>query len=305
MSKSIITGFAVLAMIAGGMAQAKPSDRVRARLSTQSSGSTAPEAPGKQSLAYGTDPLQVLDYWPAQGLKGRAPLVVFVHGGGWKRGSKDNAGGLWKAPHYTSEHFAYAAINYRLVPDASVEQQAADVAASLKYLIDHAAALGIDPRRIVLMGHSAGAHLVALVGTDEQYLKGAGLSFASIRGVILVDGAAYDVPRQIADGGNFMHDTYLQAFGAEPGRQRALSPTLQAAAPNAPSFLLIHVQRKDGVAQNVALEVALNQAGTPVSRQVFPGDGLKGHMTINRSLGDPSYAATPVVDAWLKQLFRG
>ena len=213
---------------------------LRARLNNQSSGSTAPEAPGKQSLAYGTDPLQVLDYWPAQGLKGRAPLVVFVHGGGWKRGSKDNAGGLWKAPHYTGEHFAYAAINYRLVPDANVEQQAADVAASLKYLIDHAAALGIDSSRIVLMGHSAGAHLAALVGTDQRYLTGAGLSFASIRGVILVDGAAYDVPRQIADGGNFMHDTYLQAFGEDPVRQRALSPTLQAAAPNAPSFLLIH-----------------------------------------------------------------
>ena len=97
---------------------------------------------------------------------------------------------------------AAAAINYRLVPGATVEDEAADVAASLKYLIDHAAALGIDPSRIVLMGHSAGAHLVALVGTDERYLKAADLSFASISGVIPVDGAAYDVPRQIAEGGD-------------------------------------------------------------------------------------------------------
>ena len=200
---------------------------------------------------------------------------------------------------------AAAAINYRLVPGATVEQQAADVAASLKYLIDHAAALGFDPSRIVIMGHSAGAHLVALVGTDERYLKAADLSFANIRGVIPVDGAAYDVPRQIAEGGSFMRDTYLQAFGEDPARQRALSPTFQAAAPNAPSFLLIHVQRKDGVAQNIGLENALKAGGTPVVRQGFPGDGLRGHMGINRSLGDPGYAATPVVDAWLKQVFGG
>ena len=126
---------------------------------------------------------------------------------------------------------AAAAINYRLVPGATVEDEAADVAASLKHLIDHAAALGIDPSRIVL------------------------------------------------------------------------SLTFQAAAPNAPSFLLIHVQRKDAVAQNVALEAALKQSGTKVARQGFPGDGLKGHMEINRSLGDPSYAATGVVDAWLKAVF--
>ena len=54
-------------------------------------------------------------------------------------------------------------------------------------------------------------------------------------GVLPIDGAAYDVPKQIADGGNFMHDTYVQAFGTDPARQRALSPTLQAAAPNAPA----------------------------------------------------------------------
>ena len=64
----------------------------------------------------------------------------------------------------------------------------------------------------------------------------------------------------------------------------------------APSFLLIHVQRKDGAAQNEAL-------GTRVARQGFPGDGRKGHMEINRSLGDPNYAATGVVDAWLKAVF--
>ena len=80
-------------------------------------------------------------------------------------------------------------------------------------------------------------------------------------------------------------------------------PRSNAAAPNAPRFLLIHVMRKDGVAQNKALESALRAGGTMVQRREFPGTGLKGHMEINRSLGDPAYAATPVVDAWLNRVF--
>lgn len=303
MRRAFILTIAGAALAASALAQAAPGDRLRARLAGRGDASSAPQAAGKQEFAYGKDALQVLDYWPAQGTTRPAPLVVFVHGGGWKRGTKDNASGNWKAPHYTGEGYAYAAINYRLVPGNTVEDEAVDVAQSLRYLIEHAAALGIDPKRIVLMGHSAGAHLVALVGTDERYLHGAGLSFANLRGVIPIDGAAYDVAKQVADGGNFMHDTYVEAFGIDPARQQALSPTLQALAPNAPKFLLIHVQRKDGVAQNVGLENALKAGGTPVVRQGFPGDGLRGHMEINRKLGDPSYAATAVVDGWLKQVF--
>ncbi|MFC3593451.1 alpha/beta hydrolase [Novosphingobium piscinae] len=267
----------------------------------------APQAGRPQTISYGADPLQVLDFWPAQTAGGAtrtgAPLIVFVHGGGWKRGSKDNATGGWKQVHYPGLGYAYASINYRLVPQATVEQQGADVAAALKALLDRAPQLGIDPRRVVLMGHSAGAHLVALVGTDEQYLRGAGLSFRDVAGVVPIDGAAYDVPRQIAEGGRFMQDTYAQAFGTDPARQQALSPTLQAMAPNAPAFLLLHVQRQDGVAQAKQLEAALRRGGTTVERRDFPGQGLQGHAEINRSLGDPAYAATPVVDTWLKQVF--
>lgn len=303
MKRTLILTLAATALIAGTLAQARPGDRLRERLGGGQGRAQVAPAPGKQTLAYGSDALQQLDYYPAQSGNKRAPLVLFVHGGGWKRGSKDNASGPWKAPHYTQAGYAYASINYRLVPAATVEQQAADVAASLRYLIDNAAKLGFDPTRIVIMGHSAGAHLVALVGTDEQHLKGVGLSFASIDGVLPIDGAAYDVPRQMTDSGTFMSDTYVQAFGTDPARQRALSPTLHAQAPNAPAFLIIHVMRKDGVAQSKQLEAALRKGGTRAERREFPGTGLKGHAEINRSLGDPAYAATPVVDAWLKRVF--
>lgn len=205
--------------------------------------------------------------------------------------------------HYPGQGYAFASINYRLVPAATVEEQASDVANAVKALIDRAGSVGVDRRRIVLMGHSAGAHLVALVGTDERYLRGAGLSFADIAGVIPIDGAAYDVAAQMLDGPPIMQKTYAQAFGSDPVRQDALSPTRQAAAPNARAFLLLYVQRADGVRQAKALGDALEKGGTRVEHGSFPGEGLKGHAEINRSLGDPAYAPTGFVDGWLRRLF--
>jgi len=293
-------------------------DRMRARFAermTQQGAAAeagAPAAPAAQTVAYGRDPAQVLDFWPAVQPSSPtekyrdvrpAPLIVYVHGGGWQHGSKDNATGRWKPAHFPQDGYAFASINYRLVPAAHVEDQATDIALALRALVDRAASLGIDPHRVVLMGHSAGAHLVALVGTDERWLKTAGLSFADLAGVIPIDGAAYDVPAQMKDGPPIMQDTYRTAFGTDPARQRLLSPTLQARAPNAPAFLLLHVQRPDGIRQAQALEAALKAAGTRVERRDFPGTGLSGHMVINRSLGDPAYAATGVVDGWLKDLF--
>ncbi|WP_315725089.1 MULTISPECIES: alpha/beta hydrolase [unclassified Bradyrhizobium] len=251
--------------------------------------------------AYGADPLQKLDFWQARG-GAPAPLVVFVHGGGWKRGDKRNATGAAKVEHMLAQGYAFASIDYRLVPAATVEQQAADVAAALAWLRNNAGRLGINPARIVLMGHSAGAHLVSLVGTDPRYFTAAGLSLRDVSGIIALDGACYDVARQLADSGRFMIDTYIQAFGTEPARQRALSPTLQAAKPNAPAFLILHVDRADGKAQSEALGAALMQAGTPAEVQGVGGTGLRGHMEINRELGDPSHPATGIVDAWLRRM---
>jgi acetyl esterase/lipase len=204
--------------------------------------------------------------------------------------------------HMLEQGYAFASIDYRLVPKNTVEEQASDVAAALAYLLGRADELGIDRSRVVITGHSAGAHLVALVGTDERYLKSVGLSFADIDGVMPNDGAAYDVAAQMGQAGRFMGKTYTQAFGTEVARQKALSPTLQAAAPNAPAFLLLHVQREDGVAQNNALAEALKRAGTRVEIGSFPGEGLQGHAEINRKLGEPDYPATPVMDAWLKKV---
>ncbi len=300
-------GWAIVAMLAVASVSISPlagaREELRARLAERMGADNAPKVPGSETISYGRDPLQTLDVWRAKGAAGPAPLVIFVHGGGWKRGDKDNATGRFKAVHYPEQGYAFASINYRLVPASTVEQQAADVASAVKALIDRADRLGIDRRRIVLMGHSAGAHLVALVGTDPRYLRGAGLSFADIAGVIPIDGAAYDVAAQMQDGPPIMHKTFEQAFGTDPARQKALSPTLHAAAPNAREFLLLYVQRADGVRQAKGLGAALEKGGSRVEHGSFPGEGLKGHAEINRSLGDPAYAPTAFVDAWLKRVF--
>lgn len=280
-------------------------ERLRQRFEQQAAADegAAPRTAPARTLAYGADPMQRLDYYPAQGAKGPAPLILFVHGGGWSRGTKDNGTGAWKPAHYPAEGIAFATIDYRLVPAARVEDEAADVAQALAALIAHAGELGIDPHRIVLMGHSAGAHMVALVGTDESYLKAAGLSFGAVAGFVPIDGAAYDVAEQMQSGPAIMQRTYTAAFGSDPARQRALSPTMAAHAPNPGHFLILHVQRPDGIRQSERLADALRTSGASVAIGSFPGEGLAGHMTINRRLGDPTYEATGVVDTWLKQRF--
>jgi len=261
-----------------------------------SAGALAQRADHGTEIAYGPDPAQQLDYWP--GRTEHAPLVVFVHGGGWSRGDKRMMQGSDKLAHWQAQGYAVASLNYRLVPVATVEQEAADVAAAVALLKQRYA-----PRRVALVGHSAGAHLVALIGTDPGYLAAAGLSYADIAGVVPLDGAAYDVPEQLSDGARMMQRMYRQAFGTDRARQTRLSPTAQAAAPNAPAFLILHVQRADGVRQSAELADALRRAGTPVEVHGFPGTGLQGHAEINRRMGDPAYAATPVLDAFLTKLF--
>lgn len=297
--QSSLPALALLVTLVAAEARLPLVGRLRERLAERRS--EPQPAANPVELSYGGDPLQRLDYW--RPTAAGSPLVVFVHGGGWKRGDKRNATGVEKPGHYLAQGYGFASVNYRLVPAVTVEQQAQDVADALACLIRQAVPLGFDATRVVLMGHSAGAHLSALVGTDMQYLKKAGLGPKSLRGVVPLDGACYDVPRQIAEGGDFMQDTYQQAFGGEKQRQLELSPTHHAAAPNAPAFLILHVQRVDGTAQSKALGEALTKAGTSVKVRGFEGRGLQGHAEINRRLGDPGYPATPVVDEWLKKVF--
>jgi acetyl esterase/lipase len=125
---------AATALVAGSAATSgareKFRDLARDRMAERMGADEGPKAPGSEAISYGSNALQSLDVWRAKDAKGPAPLVVFVHGGGWQHGSKDNATGRFKPVHYPGEGYAFASINYRLVPGATVEQQAADVAAA-------------------------------------------------------------------------------------------------------------------------------------------------------------------------------
>ncbi len=256
-----------------------------------------PSPQGTVELSYGDHDRQRLDFTPAP--TPGAPLVLFVHGGGWRRGDKAIAGHM--AAHFHGRGYAFAAINYRLVPDARPDQQAADVAAAIARLRGDARRLGLDSDRIMLVGHSAGAHLVALVGTDPSYLAAHRIPLSAIDGIVPLDGAGYDVPRQIDAAGPLLRRIYVNAFGSDAEYQRRVSPVAHAAGPNAANFLILHVASRpdDAGAQSQALGAALRAARTPAAVEAVDGN----HMTIFRGFGSAGHRATELTDAFAERIF--
>ena len=256
---------------------------------------SSPPVPGTIEHAYGADPKQRLDLVKPTGVA-KAPVLLFVHGGGWSIGDKAHAAG-GKARWAGSKGWAFASSNYRLIPQATVEEQAGDVAATIAWLRANAAKEGLDPDRIVLMGHSAGAHLAALVGTDPRYLKTTGVPMSAVKGVVLLDGAGYDVAAQINVQGNIVKPMYDAAFGTDPKRQAALSPTRHAAAPNIGRWLILPIERRaDSQAQSKGLADALDHAGATATLVAVPGES---HGSLNKGLGEPDDFATKEVEAFL------
>ena len=255
----------------------------------------SPLAPGTVEHAYGADPKQRLDLVKPAGVA-RAPVLLFVHGGGWSIGDKAHAAGD-KARWANDQSWAFASANYRLVPNATVEQQAADVASAVAWLRANAGAQGLDPDRIVLLGHSAGAHLASLVGTDPQYLKVAGVPMGAVKGIVLLDGAGYDVPTQASAEMNIVKPMYEAAFSKDPKRQAALSPTRHAAAPNAERWLILPIERrKDSQAQSKGLADALTRAGASANVVAVPDES---HGSLNKGLGEAGDFATERVQGFL------
>ena len=164
-------------------------------------------------------------------------------------------------------------------------------AGNLAYL----ALLALFP--FMLMGHSAGAHLVALVGTDPRYLQTAGVPMSAIKGVVLLDGAGYDVPSQASAEMNLVKPMYEAAFGSDPKRQAALSPTRNAAAPNVARWLILPIERRqDSQAQSKGLAEALNRTGASAAVVVVPGES---HGSLNKGLGESGHFATGQVESFL------
>ncbi|WP_171208635.1 MULTISPECIES: alpha/beta hydrolase [unclassified Ruegeria] len=136
----------------------------------------------RENLRYGDAPMQVLDFFPAR--DANAPLHVFIHGGYWRALSQRDSAVM--APAIVDAGQSFATLNYTLAPDARLPQMISECRDALLWLAQEAQALGIDPRRITLSGHSAGAHLAAMVmATSADALAKAGLR---LREVILISG---------------------------------------------------------------------------------------------------------------------
>ena len=235
------------------------------------------------------DPKQRLDVWFAREAKNQ-PVVVYIHGGGWRIGDKAHV--AQKPLAFSQRGFVLVSIDYRLHPAADFRDQASDIAHALRYVVEHAAEFGGDPAKIFLMGHSAGAHLAALVATDESYLKTVGLPLSTIHGVVLLDGAGYDIPRQIQTVGRAASEQlYTTIFSRDVAVQREASPiTHVAAGKGIPPFLILPVgERPDSTAQSNALAEKLRAAG--VEATVTPCFG-QTHASINQQFGTAGHQAT-------------
>ncbi|MFJ5646230.1 alpha/beta hydrolase [Streptomyces sp. NPDC093223] len=115
--------------------------------------------PVRTALAYGSHPAERLDYFPGQPA-GRAPLLVFVHGGNWQ--ALGRAESAFPVPPLLAAGAAVAVVEYGLAPDVGLDAMAGMVRRAVDWLLRHADGLGFAPDRLHLCGTSAGAHLAAM-----------------------------------------------------------------------------------------------------------------------------------------------
>lgn len=151
------------------------------------------------------------------------------------------------------------------------------------------------------MGHSAGAHLVALVGTDKQYLEDQKLPLTVLKGVIPLDTAVYDLPQRMKDAGPLAKKLYEGAFGSKEADWKDASPMSHIQKKN-PPFLVVHVaDRKESREQSEEFVKALKNAG--VEAKVYAAEG-KTHGTLNRDLGQKDDKPTTEVFEFLKERLK-
>ncbi len=139
-----------------------------------------------KDVIYGDADRQVLDLYRPEDGPDDAPVVVYFYGGSWKSGSRQSYRFMGEA--LARSGFVVAVPDYRLYPDVRFPDFVEDGARAVRWASDHAREFGGDPNRIILMGHSAGAHIAALLAFDERYLAREGVPESSLRGFVGVAG---------------------------------------------------------------------------------------------------------------------
>jgi acetyl esterase/lipase len=214
------------------------------------------------NIKYGTAPLDLLDLFLPQSRAGE-PLLVLVHGGGWRGGDKGNYGLI--ARHLSRCGIAVANIDYPMGPTTYSDTQAASTLRALVWAEEKAAVYGYAPDRTTILGHSAGAQIATLAALDPALAPLR--RNIQISGVIAISGLGYVPPHpsEVSALSEYLRQFYYAAFGPDLSRWQRYNVTRFVHA-GLPAFLVIHA-RDDTVSPEVdssALVIALRGAGADV-----------------------------------------
>jgi acetyl esterase/lipase len=257
---------------------------------------TLPAVEKDVPYADGGDQHKLDLYLPAK--KGFA-TVVFTYGGGWHTGSRKSVTPVGEK--LQSLGFGCALVSHRLSPKDKFPAQAEDVAAAFAWVKKHIAAKGGDPKRVVLMGHSSGAHLALLVAADPKYLARHQLSPADVAAVVGLSTPVDLGPRK--DGKGFgdvlMAGRGADVFSRDVAVMRDASP-IRHVSKRLPPVLLVVGERDFPMLEGDAKAFVekTKEAGADASLFVAKG---RDHMGIVRSLLDEK---SPVRDRVLEFLGR-
>lgn len=224
----------------------------------------------------------------------KAPVILYVHGGGWIKGSKDKIYNLDKFA--TERGWMLVSITYRPVPRTNIDGQVRDVVDSINWVRRNIGKYGGDKKKIAIMGHSAGSHLVSLVAAKR--LAG------PLRAVVANDVQAYDMVAYGAMRGSLPR-VYAAAFGYEARNWVKWSPVTyvrRGASGGLPPFMILYskgnYERRKALSHGFAAD--LRSKGARVT--LFDGRRYT-HGSIARGIG-PSREVTQAVERFLKRAFR-
>lgn len=204
------------------------------------------------------------------------PVLLFFHGGGYTKGDRKQVEAFGQA--LASRGVGVAAVGYRLAPATKHPGQAKDAARAVAWVKNHIAKHGGRADGLYVGGHSAGAHLAALIATDEQYLKEEGLSLKNLRGVVALSGP-YEIP-----------ESRQELFGDAEARKKA-SP-LHNVREGLPAFFLAYADKDSPNRDKDTKAFADALKEKRVAAEVYEGkDRDHGSLFTKIKDGDPAGAA--------------
>lgn len=244
-------------------------------------------------VPYGPEPSQHLLWRAGEGRDGI--VLAAVHGGGWVGGEADGAFGRAVAAYAAARGWAAASLEHRVLPEATPGDQAEDVAHALAALQALLARDGQGAARVVVLAHSAGAHLAALVHVGALHARVPALR--PWHASVLVDTAALDVDRLMRGPHLPLHD---RAFGADPDRWQAWSPIARLQSRCAPVLLIAQSERAGVQWMNARFAAALREQGGVAEVDVLE----LSHARMHEGLAEGGALARRI-DAFLNRLHAG